>query len=112
MDQSDKFMKLYLTGLSGVQVLPVDAVKSEFTSTSVSVRVEGLNGKNHCFNIKETAEKILPDKSYIKVKTGNECHSFSACNTIVRVCISVQLAGPTVTQFSHNSLSQHSNKYF
>ncbi len=69
-DQSDKFVKVYLTGLAGVQELPKEAVTNEFTPTSAKVRVAGLNGKNPAFNVKELNQKINPDASYVKIKSG------------------------------------------
>jgi len=77
-DQSDKFVKIYLTGLEGASELPKENLVAQFTPTSVSVKVLNLKGKNHCFTIKETGEKIDVDKSYTKAKTG-ESHSLQTC---------------------------------
>ncbi|XP_076436372.1 calcyclin-binding protein-like [Babylonia areolata] len=66
-DQSDKFMKLYVT-LKGVQSLDKTAIASEFTQQSVKVEVKGLNGKNSELCITRLAEQIDPDASYHKVK--------------------------------------------
>jgi len=68
-DQSDKFVKVYLTGLKGVQDLPKEAVTQEFTKKSARVRVEGLNGQNPTFFVGELCKEIDPDKSYVKVKS-------------------------------------------
>ena len=68
-DQSDKFVKVYLTGLKGVQDLPKESVTQEFTKKSARVRVEGLKGQNPTFFIKELCKEIDPDKSYVKVKS-------------------------------------------
>ena len=62
-DQSDKFVKVYLTGLKGVQDLPKEAVAQEFTRKSVRVRVEGLKGQNPTFFVGELCKEIDPDKS-------------------------------------------------
>jgi len=68
-DQSDKFVKIYLTGLKGVQDLPKESVSQEFKSKSVKVRVEGLNGQNPTFVINELCKEIDPVKSYVKAKS-------------------------------------------
>ena len=69
-DQSDKFVKIYITGLKDVSSLPEDSFSKSFAPSSVEVKVLNLAGKNHVFSIKETCEKINPEKSYMKVKTG------------------------------------------
>jgi hypothetical protein len=37
-DQTDKFVKIYLTSLSGLDQLANEAIKTEFTDNSLSVR--------------------------------------------------------------------------
>ncbi|XP_067661942.1 calcyclin-binding protein-like [Haliotis asinina] len=67
-DQSDKFMKLYVT-LDGVQGIPAENITSTFTDRSVRLVVKGLNNKNHELFIARLCEEITPDNSYHKVKT-------------------------------------------
>jgi len=70
-DQSEKFVKFYLTGLAGVKDL-VDNDSSfvqDLTSTSVKFKVCNLAGKNHVFEITQLPHSILPEKSHYKVKT-------------------------------------------
>ena len=59
-DQSDKFIKVYLTNLPGLASLNKDNIQLEFTEQSVSVRVEDLGGKDLSFAIKQTAFPINP----------------------------------------------------
>jgi hypothetical protein len=40
-DQTDKFVKIYLTSLSGLDQLANEAIKTEFTDNSLSVRSVG-----------------------------------------------------------------------
>jgi len=69
-DQSDKFVKFYLTSLKNVQELPQpDGFEKSFMSRSVMLRVCNLSGKNHVFEIKELAHEINAEKSYYKVKS-------------------------------------------
>jgi len=68
-DQSDKFVKIYLTGLNGLDKLAADNIKMSYTEQSVSVKLENLNGKNFNFVINKTCHKISPDKSYYKAKS-------------------------------------------
>ena len=76
-DQSDKFVKVYLTGLEGVDEAE-DRIVKEFDAKSVEVKVPDLSGKNPVFAVKELYSKIDPEKSYVKVKSGEEgaCDSF------------------------------------
>lgn len=69
-DQSDKFMKLYVT-LQGVHTLDKDAVTTCFTDHSVQMDVKGLNGKDCELTIARLAEKIDSTGSYHKVKTDS-----------------------------------------
>ena len=86
-DQSEKFVKLYLTGLNGLDKCPQENIKIEYTksvsrlmlqtkinqmvfSESVSLRVGPLGEqatKVFTFGIKKTCHMINPDKSYHKV---------------------------------------------
>ena len=66
-DQSEKFVKIYLTGIEGAKE---EDVKKEITKTGVEVRVENVSGKNHVFTIKETCAGMNPEKSYVKVKSS------------------------------------------
>ena len=69
-DQSDKFVKFYLTNLKDVQELPQpDGFEKCFQPRAISFRVCNLAGKNHVFEIKELAHDINVDKSYFKVKS-------------------------------------------
>ena len=86
-DQSEKFVKLYLTGLNGLDKCPQENIKIEYTksvsqtilltkinkfvfSESVSLRVGPLGDqatKVFTFGIKKTCHMINADKSYHKV---------------------------------------------
>merc|ERR1719278_1369261 len=69
-DQSDKFVKFFLTNLKNVQNLQQpDGFQSSFHSKAVDFRVCNLSGKNHVFEIKELAHEIDPEKSTYKIKT-------------------------------------------
>jgi len=69
-DQSDKFVKFYLTNLKNVQDLQQpDGFQSSFEPKSVNFRVCNLSGKNHVFEIKELAYEINPAKSMYKIKS-------------------------------------------
>lgn len=69
-DQSDKFVKIYIT-LPGVEALPKEKITSTFTSHSVDVVFHELDGKNHQFKIVRLCHNIVPDESYVKVKSRN-----------------------------------------
>lgn len=70
-DQSDKYVKIYLTDLKNVQSLT--DLKSDFVfepkTTSIQFTAKNLNGRNCIFAIKELAKKINPESSEFKVKT-------------------------------------------
>jgi len=68
-DQSDKYVKFYLTGLNGVKELDNENLVPDFTQTSAKLKVCNLAGKNHIFEIIQLPHKILPDKSHFKVKS-------------------------------------------
>jgi len=71
-DQSEKFVKLYLTGLSGLDKCPNDHIKVTYSSESVSVKLGPINEKDnkvYTFSIKKTCHMINPEKSYHKCKS-------------------------------------------
>merc|ERR1712154_418925 len=69
-DQSDKFVKFYLTNLKNVQELPrPEGFETDFQPRAVKFRVCNLSGKNHVFEIKELAYDINAEKSHYKVKS-------------------------------------------
>lgn len=67
-DQSDKFIKLFVT-LNEVQQVPEDNVNVEFTSNSFNVLVSNLNNKDYVFTVNHLLNEIDPAKSYRKVKS-------------------------------------------
>ncbi|XP_042889277.1 calcyclin-binding protein-like [Penaeus japonicus] len=67
-DQSDKFVKLYIT-LKNVHSMEKDKISVKFDIRSVNLHVSELDSKNHQLNILKLAEDIKPDASYHKIKT-------------------------------------------
>jgi len=68
-DQSERFVKLYLTNFPGLNELSDEAFKIKYTDESLEIRIENYKGKNLVFNINKTCHKINPEKSYHKVKS-------------------------------------------
>lgn len=67
-DQSDKFVKLYIT-LPGVHELPTESIKSAFGTRRLELEVNALAGRNHHLLITNLMNDIVPNSSYHKVKT-------------------------------------------
>ncbi|KAJ0047410.1 hypothetical protein NL108_000489, partial [Boleophthalmus pectinirostris] len=67
-DQSDKFVKIYLT-LKDVHKIPSENVEVTFTESSFSVLVKELDGKNHQMTILSLLHPINEKDSYKKIKT-------------------------------------------
>ncbi|KAG7456962.1 hypothetical protein MATL_G00241470 [Megalops atlanticus] len=67
-DQSDKFVKIYIT-LKGVHKIPPENVEASFTERSFVVLVKDLDGKNHQMTIKNLLSPIDVQESCRKVKT-------------------------------------------
>ncbi|ESO92728.1 hypothetical protein LOTGIDRAFT_232875 [Lottia gigantea] len=67
-DESDKFMKLYVTS-NNVHNLDKEKIRSEFTNCSVQLNIDGLNNKNYELYHSHLCEEIDPSASYHKVKT-------------------------------------------
>ena len=67
-DQSDKYVKVYLT-LKGVHEIPSENVEVSFTERSFSVLVKGLEGKNHQMTMTNLLGPIDPKDSFKKIKS-------------------------------------------
>jgi len=68
-DESDNFVKIYLTGLDGAKDLPKEAFEFQVEASSVLFKVKDFKGKNMIFNIKETTGAMNVEKSYYKAKS-------------------------------------------
>lgn len=66
-DQSDKFVKLYVT-LDRVHTVPAENVKTDFTPNSMDLQVIGLDNRNHQLKITSLLKTIRPEESHYKVK--------------------------------------------
>lgn len=82
-DQSDKFVKVFLTGLGDLSKVSQDQIVQQFTRHSVSIRVNQVGDRNLLFNIYRTGQAIDPEHSYVKVKSGE----FSELNGFDEDCI-------------------------
>ncbi|KAG5847686.1 hypothetical protein ANANG_G00128810 [Anguilla anguilla] len=67
-DQSDKFVKIYIT-LKGVHKIAAENVQTSFTERSFSVFVKDLDGKNHQMVVKNLLCPIDVQESCQKIKT-------------------------------------------
>lgn len=66
-DQSDKFIKLFVT-LDGVQGATDDDVLAVFTASSIVLQVKGVANKDFKLNINNLLEPIDVERSYRKIK--------------------------------------------
>ncbi|XP_029381059.1 calcyclin-binding protein [Echeneis naucrates] len=67
-DQSEKFVKIYLT-LKDVHKIPSENVEVSFTERSFSVLVKDLDGKNHQMTVLNLLYPIDEKDSYKKIKS-------------------------------------------
>lgn len=67
-DQSDKFVKIYIT-LKGVHTIPAENVESSFTERGFNTLVKDLDGKNHQMTINNLLFPIIAAESSKKIKT-------------------------------------------
>ncbi|XP_068921622.1 calcyclin-binding protein [Petaurus breviceps papuanus] len=67
-DQSDKYVKIYIT-LNGVQQVPTENVQVHFTERSFEVLVKNLNGKNYSMTVNNLLKPISVEGSLRKIKT-------------------------------------------
>jgi len=63
-DQSDKFVKIYLTNLSGVQSLPADQLSLTSQNNQHVLHIQDLKGKDYQF----TTPKLLNDIEKVHFK--------------------------------------------
>lgn len=68
-DQSDKFIKLFVT-LDGVHGASEDDVLAIFNPSSIVLQIKGVNNKDFKLNINNLLENIDVEKSYRKIKTN------------------------------------------
>lgn len=68
-DQSDAFVKIYLTGLAGAKELPNESFELKLEKNGIFFKISNFNGKNMIFSIKELSEGINSEKSYYKAKS-------------------------------------------
>ena len=68
-DQSDKFVKVYITGLKGVNELAKDAFEFVVGDASLHFKITAFQGKNLIFDLKETPYKISAETSSFKAKS-------------------------------------------
>ncbi|XP_051854875.1 calcyclin-binding protein [Antechinus flavipes] len=67
-DQSDKYVKIYIT-LNGVQQVPPENVQVQFKERSFEVLVKNLNGKNYSMTVNNLLKPISVEGSLRKIKT-------------------------------------------
>ncbi|PAV88187.1 hypothetical protein WR25_24818 [Diploscapter pachys] len=69
-DESDKFVKIYLT-LPKIETLPADQIIHNFGGNNFDVFVNNLEGKNYSIEMKSLRDEIVPESSSVKQKTGD-----------------------------------------
>ncbi|KAF7706071.1 calcyclin-binding protein [Silurus meridionalis] len=67
-DQSEKFVKVYIT-VPGVHKVPADNVQVSFTDRSFNLLVKDLEGKNYQMTVNNLLFPIVVEESMRKVKT-------------------------------------------
>lgn len=68
-DQSDKFMKLYVS-IPGLMPTDKDKVTCNFIDHGVTLDATNIQEKNYHLSITNLAKAITPDSSHWKVKDG------------------------------------------
>ena len=61
-DQSDKFVKIYIT-VPGVHQVPTENVQVHFTERSFGLLVRNLNGKNYSMVVNHPLKPIFVESS-------------------------------------------------
>lgn len=68
-DQTNTTAKIYVT-CKNVHQLPKESVVCKFTDRSFDLHILGLENRNYNLSINNLAETIIPEKSYVKIKTN------------------------------------------
>lgn len=68
-DQSEKFVKIYITSLADLSKVKESDVSCNFTGRSFDLTVRNLNNVNHNLTINNLLNQIDPAASYFKCKT-------------------------------------------
>ncbi|VDP20608.1 unnamed protein product [Heligmosomoides polygyrus] len=67
-DESDKFVKVYIT-LQGVHNANPSSIQHSFSNNGYDIAVSGHCGKNYVMTMKGLRDEIVPESSQIKQKT-------------------------------------------
>jgi len=67
-DQSEKFVKVYITSLKDVSQVKEADVSTNFAEKSCDLTIKNLNNTNYNFVINNLCFKIVPEQSYFKLK--------------------------------------------
>lgn len=65
-DQTDKFIKIYVSGLIGVHDIPKDNVSISFDGHHHTLNVKNLNNANHQLNLPKLLHKVQDESVKIK----------------------------------------------
>jgi len=68
-DQSDKFVKIYITSLNDVDKVKESDVVCKFTDRSVDLTIKNLNKVNYKLAFNNLLHDIVPEASYFKCKS-------------------------------------------
>jgi calcyclin binding protein len=68
-DQSDAFMKIYVSDLKGVQNLNKENISLECSKNGFKLKIQDLDGKDVMLQISNLFDEIIPSESKHKVKT-------------------------------------------
>jgi len=79
-DQSDKFMKIYLT-LKDVQTTSAENVTCDFKDSSFHLKVNNFGNINYSLHVADLSEDIVPSDSYYKLKKDTVLIMLKKSNT-------------------------------
>jgi calcyclin binding protein len=69
-DQSDNYIKIYISDINGLDKVKQDNLKFEFTEKSLSLEIHGLNGRSHSLLINDLLYPIVPSGCGVKAKSN------------------------------------------
>jgi calcyclin binding protein len=69
-DQTSKVIKIYITSISDLSQASNDDVRAKFKDKSFEVEVKAPKGKVYSLVITDLFEPIVPDGSFVKLKSG------------------------------------------